>query len=299
MGSSSTKKIPIVTQKNIISSNKVNNIYDKILEKEKSVPIDGINLIPRSKFLVSKKLVQSPLSITDHSAGYLTVLPVPFSKCSSLNFPISSNSRCISLSSTKILITSLLSSTILDLGSLKIEYIPNMNQPREHHSMLKINDRVLVTGGENQGVINTCEMLSDCWEYTSSLNVPRSWHSSVVANGVPYVFGGIKTNTIERLKGKWELLTVNLSWNINRIGLAPLGDRILLVGGEVIGQGYSFGAWEFDIKTLNLLNVKKPPLQGLFYSQGGFFEDHAVLLTAGIILLYNIQYKTWSIMNSN
>ena len=107
--------------------------------------------------------------------------------------------------------------------------------------------------------------------------------------------GGLKTSTIERLRGRWEVLAVSLPWNINRIGLAPISGKILAFGGEVIGQGYSVASWEVDVKEGRVVATKSCPVQGLFYGQGAFVQGSAVGFAGGVVVVYHEAYKTWSL----
>ena len=90
------------------------------------------------------------------------------------------------------------------------------------------------------------------------------------------------------------MLGVKLPVCVNRVGLAPLNERILIVGGEVIGQGYSLAGWEFDINTERLLAIKSVNFQAFFYGSGCYYEGLSYLMGSGVILAYDQHYKSFT-----
>ena len=283
------------------NSLKIEDIYDRILNTEKEIDIQSINFNPEpSKYLIPLKETTSPSYIIDQSNGYPMVLNIQSKKIDTINIPLSPGSRCMLISLNKIFVSSLFKNFIIDFPSLKQTYLPNMIQQRENSSILYFNQKIVVIGGNTTEELKSCEWFDyEKWEEISSLNVKRSWHSAIVAQNTIFVFGGLKTNTIEKLNGKWEVLLIKLPWNINRIGLAPLPDKILVVGGEIIGQGYCLAAWEFDLKNCSLVPIRKSPVQGVFYSQGGFFNDTAILCVAGLQIVYYHQFNSWDIISQS
>ena len=309
MGCGTSKNKSLTKNQLDLSFRKNLDIYDRILNSEVPIQIDSIennkniNIETpdsefKSKYLVTSQQIASPITIIDTSAGYPLVFNIITQQYESINMPVSNYCRCISLSNNKILITSQQSSIILEMPSLKKTPVGNMLISRLNHSLVCFNDQILATGGENSQELASCEIFDGIkWENISSLNLSRSWHSSICYMDTVYVIGGLKTNTIEKLKGKWEVLPIKLPWNINRIGVAPINNnRILIVGGEIIGEGYSKATWEFDIKNLKLFSTKKCPVQGLFYSQGGYYENSGILMSSGMQIIYHETYKDWNII---
>ncbi|OMJ90841.1 hypothetical protein SteCoe_6712 [Stentor coeruleus] len=237
-----------------------------------------------------------PSVITDLSSGCPTFLSLVDEKISTLNYPINTGSRLVLLSGNRVLIINSKSVFILDLQTMKKSPCPDLKTYRENFSAVLFDNIVLVTGGESVNELEICEAFDgNEWFTLTKMNISRSWHSSIVWNEIVYVFGGLRTSSIERLKGKWEVLQTKLPWNINRIGLSCFNDRLLVVGGEVLGTGYSTAGWEFDKESLKLLATKPCPAQGLFYSQGAFYKDSCYFLTGGLVILYNTLYRSWAI----
>lgn len=272
------------------------DLYDQIMSKQNPISPSSIQSTPIvstvSQHFSPMGKILSPGFLIDQSQGYPVTLSIQSSSFNKLQFPLSAGSRCLCISQSAIIITSLKGAFLVSIPSLKKTPLPPMQVPRENHSIVNFNQRVLVTGGGTESAISHCEMLNDDkWEQIPGLNKPRHWHSSIFHLDAVYVFGGLQCKSIEKLQGKWELLNVELPWNINRIGLAPISNRILIVGGEVVGEGYSVAGWEFCENKL--IQVRNCPLQGVFYSQGGYTSGNAVLVAGGLVLMYHEAYKTW------
>lgn len=293
-GSSSKKKVSLPKSQNL------SDIYDQILSKSEVVQIDPQkndqkNLVKVSKYLIMPHNDIGPSVITDLSAGCPTFLTLIDEKVSTLNYPVNIGSRLVLLSGNRVLIIGSKSVFILDLQTMKKSPCPDLKTYRENFSAVLFDNIVLVTGGESPDELEICEAFDgNEWLTFAKMNMPRSWHSSIVWDEIVYVIGGLKASSIERLKGKWEVLQTKLPWNINRIGLSCFNDRLLLVGGEVLGTGYSTAAWELDKQSLKLLATKPCPAQGLFYSQGTFYKNSCYFLTGGLVILYNTYYRSWT-----
>lgn len=293
-GSSSKKKVSLPKSQNL------GDIYDQILSKSEVVQIDPQkndqkNLVKVSKYLIMPHNDIGPSVITDLSAGCPTFLTLIDEKVSTLNYPVNIGSRLVLLSGNRVLIIGSKSVFILDLQTMKKSPCPDLKTYRENFSAVLFDNIVLVTGGESPDELEICEAFDgNEWLTFAKMNMPRSWHSSIVWDEIVYVIGGLKASCIERLKGKWEVLQTKLPWNINRIGLSCFNDRLLLVGGEVLGTGYSTAAWELDKQSLKLLATKPCPAQGLFYSQGTFYKNSCYFLTGGLVILYNTYYRSWT-----
>ena len=307
MGSSSSKKsliqisnptpIQPTRQQNPVSPNKSQSTLSTPTPQAKaahppSTPLPSTYLIPPSP-------IQSAPYLLDQSSGVAIVLDLATSSTISIDLPIPASSRVFLSSASSILKISSNSCTQIFFPSLKRVTLPSMRTGRANFSLTTFEGKLLLTGGEvNDQPVRSCEMFDgERWVDVCSLNESRSWHSSIEHQGAVFVFGGLKCDSIEKLQGKWILLQCRLSACINRIGLAPLSGRVLVVGGEVIGVGFNLAGWEFDVGSERLLQIRNTGFHGLFYSSGCFFNQLAYLMGSGVIVEYDPHYKKIQLFN--
>jgi hypothetical protein len=289
MGSSSSKKTLIK-----VKQLPVDEFYEKVEKSSKSEILE--KPLP-TQYLVKSKPCRSSPFLIDHSSGIPVLLDLRTSSSTAVNIPVSADSRVYQNTNSSILVISSKSCTQVAFPSLKKIHFRPMNSPRKNFSVTSFEGKILVTGGEiNGNEVNNSEMFDgESWIPISSLNISRSFHSSIEHQDCVYVFGGFKTDTIEKLQGRWIILSFRLPNFINRIGLSPLEGRILVVGGEVIGSGYNLAAWEFDISTEQFLQIRSTNFHSFFYNSGSFFQENTYLMGSGLILEYDPHYKQISL----
>jgi len=287
----------------------IDEFYERILRETQPVAIDlfdentvgrgGFELesgTMRSKYLINRKDSWGLPYLVDQCSGSPVLVDLRKGLATSLCFPVATGARVLLVSNDSLLIVSSKSVLQVRFPSLRqIKFRPMINE-RENFSLTTFDGKLLVTGGSlKDSDTNTCELFNgETWTQISALNEPRSWHSSIEHLGSVYVFGGFRTNSIEKLEGRWRILKVKLPSAINRIGLSPLSDRILVVGGEVIGQGYSANGWEYDIQTEVLLPIKNTNFQAFFYNSGSFLDGISYLMGSGTMVAYDPHYKIFT-----
>ena len=307
MGSSGSKR-KVVKVKEI----GIDEFYERILRETQPVAIDIFdgnrdveggfelgNRMVQSKYLINRKDSWGLPFLVDQCSGSPILVDLRKGLVTSLCFPVASGARVLLTSNDSLFIVS--SKSVLQVSFPKLKQIKfqPMIMERENFSLTTFETKLLVTGGNIKNAeTNTCELFDgETWTQISALNESRSWHSSIEHLGSVYVFGGFRTNTIEKLEGKWRVLQVNLPLAINRIGLSPLSDRILVVGGEVIGQGFSVNGWEFNTQTEGLLPIKNVNFQAFFYNSGSFFDGISYLIGSGMMIAYDPHYKIFTLHN--
>lgn len=309
MGSSSSKKtlVKISNPTPVPSLNKNQNLdyqsNPQSSTKPRGAPVQSATSVPSaplpSAYLLPSTPIQSTPYLLDQSSGVAIILDLTSSSTISIDLPIPASSRVFLSSASSILKISNTSCSQIFFPSLKRVNLPSMRTGRVHFSLTTFEGKILLTGGEvNNQAISSCEMFDgERWVDVCSLNESRSWHSSIEHQGAVFVFGGLKRDSIEKLQGKWKLLQCRLNACINRVGLAPISGRILVVGGEVIGVGFNLAGWEFDVDSERLLQIRNTGFHGLFYSAGCFFNQFAYLMGSGVIVEYDPHYKKIQLYN--
>ena len=302
----------------------VSNVYDKIAEEQNYVDINEsftANPIHTNPFMEpwkevevspSKYLIREgvyyqpplqdiqPVYITDMAQGRLAIYNISSEKIIHYENKIFLQSaRAIYLPIGVILICggkNARSCYSFDPVKGKIDKLDSLFEGREYHSVAYVDKYVIVSGGLGYEELNSCELyFNGKWSSTGSLNYARSMHSSIGLEKCIYVFGGMKQKTIEKWEdGIWKVLALNLEYSIGRIGISPINAyKILIVGGERSGIGYSLKAWEVDINKIKIIPLADITNVGLFESCGSFYNEKSFFLMGENRYIYNVSQKSW------
>jgi hypothetical protein len=183
-----------------------------------------------------------------------------------------------------------------------------MNEPRAAHSMVLVEDDLVVIGGLG----SDCSMLASCeryvvkddkWELLPSLNVPVMNPSVCVFNkNQLYKFGGKKgedelANTIERLdlqRGKWEII----QYDTNRIPRLPSSSCSFKVNqNTMLFLGGTFNTYADKCDSIWMLKVTKQGEEVSMLSDSmpiseGFWMQQAVAMNNsgiwGILIIVSL-----------
>jgi len=125
------------------------------------------------------------------------------------------------------------------------------------HSAVVLNDKILVLGGEGEGVgqqatVQEYDPATDHWTQKAPMPTPRAFLGAAVAGGYLYAIGGRVRGAVpvERYDPKadqWTRLDPMPGTARNRFGIAAVGAKIYILGGERQGdRRMPTSVWRYD-----------------------------------------------------
>ncbi|MBI1938036.1 MAG: T9SS type A sorting domain-containing protein [Ignavibacteriales bacterium] len=175
--------------------------------------------------------------------------------------------------------------------------IDSMHEARVGHAMVILPDgNILVTGGEANGNIASCEIYdlnTDKWRYTTSMNIARARHSLVLLKGGKVLaIGGYRERSCELFDPLTETWTITDSVPTLRLDnhtVTILKDgRILIAGGFRYSQDFTHVEYLNNCEIYNPVTESWSIVDSLITGRWGhtaiLLEDGKVLIAGGSTL---------------
>ena len=192
-------------------------------------------------------------------------------------------------------------------------WLPAMFYKRERFGMCSFADCIFVAGGEQNEVINKCEVYSlenSEWHEVASMNTKRCKFSLVYFQERVWAIGGIdgvkqfSTDTIETYdlsKNSWTMSDVKLLQKRNGHSAAVYRNKIFVVGGEHYGIFYSVEVYSSETNQFSFVTSMKIPrafhrcciVNSSLYVIGGYV-DLKKRNTTNTVEIYDIEKDAWS-----
>jgi N-acetylneuraminic acid mutarotase len=154
----------------------------------------------------------------------------------------------------------------LDTGHI-IDF-PSMISGHSSHVIIQYFDNIYVISGKNSSniVSNNCEILDlNTFEWKSIANniVGRTCAAGAIVNNQIFITGGCKNNTIERYKiadDVWHILAFTMPDYKWQHSAFPVGEKILIFGGEGIEDESSRNSYYFDTESMSFTEFREIPV---------------------------------------
>ena len=174
--------------------------------------------------------------------------------------------------------------------------IASLLEGRAKHGLVQALGTIYAIGGIGNETLRSVERLREgAWRKVTPMNYPRVEPSACACGKDIYVFSGEVTAERYR-KRRWEVLGFVFPIRVRQVGLAVVGDRIIVAGGKVAALGSLAKwsrAWEYNYVGGTQREIKSLP-QGEAFSIPGWDEGGKAAFVGGMNMLrYDGERDEW------